>query len=176
VGIILVLMPQVVHPEKECRMSQEMSFAQALNEARGVIVQLSNRVKSDAERIRSQQARIAELEAALAQRDTQADALRGQVQAAEGARDQAEGIINRQGERVRSLEGAVAALEQQIQQVRGERDEIQARLPGEEDAAALASMAALLSKAAPMIEKARRSNSTMRIAGSDDAQPIAEAA
>ena len=73
----------------------------------------------------------------------------------------------------------MAPTNSRIGAVRAERDEIQSRLPGEEDAAALASMAALLSKAAPVIEKARRSggNSTMRIAGSDEnAQPIAEAA
>ena len=39
-------------------MAQEMSFAKALNEAKGVIVQLSNRVKADADKIRTQQQTI----------------------------------------------------------------------------------------------------------------------
>ena len=48
-------------------MAQEMSFAQALNEAKGVIVQLSTRVKADADKIRTQQQTIVSQSSTIAQ-------------------------------------------------------------------------------------------------------------
>ena len=64
-------------------MAQEMSFAQALNEAKGVILQLSNRVKADAEKIRMQQQTIVSLSATVAQNEV---AGRKQAEAAPAAR------------------------------------------------------------------------------------------
>ena len=46
---------------------QDMSFAQALTEAKGVIIQLSGRVKSDADKIRTQQQTIVSQSASIAQ-------------------------------------------------------------------------------------------------------------
>ena len=177
-------------------MSSEMSFAQALNEAKGVIVQLSTRVKSDAEKIRSQQqtivsqsSTIAQLEARAQEQDNeiahyveQIGALSTQLRDADAAREHSETILNRQGERITSLQSANAALDArlnehkaQIAELSRERNSLAAQLPSEEDAAALASMSQLLTKAAPAIEKARKSAAPqMRLADSGDA--IAQAA
>jgi chromosome segregation ATPase len=179
----------------------EMSFAQALNEAKGVILQLSNRVKADAEKIKSQQEQIAAKSAAVAEMEArvtemaaahaadlaQASArnadevakMEGRIKEAEAAGAHAEAILNRQGERILSLENAaaerdaeIAALRSEIARLSAERDQAIAQLPSNEDAAALAAMTQLLTKAAPAIEKAKKSAAaatstgvpTMRIA------------
>jgi len=180
-------------------MANDMSFAQALNEAKGVILQLSNRVKTDAEKIRSQQqtiisqsSTITQQEAKIREQDEQivrhADEIAShaaKVKEAESARGHAEAILNRQGERITSLENHNSELEVRIGeqevvigQVTQERDSLRAQLPSEEDAAALASMTQLLTKAAPAIEKAKRSTTgpSMRLAGIGEGHTIAEAA
>jgi hypothetical protein len=179
-------------------MAQEMSFAQALNEAKGVILQLSNRVKADAEKIRMQQQTIVSLSASVAQNEVEARkqaeaaaraaeemaSLRDRAKKAEAAREHAEAILNRQGQKITSLEGANAEMsarlsehKAQIVTLAQQRDALRAQLPSDEDAAALASMAQLLNKAAPAIEKAKRistgGGAKMRLAGGDS---IAEAA
>ena len=164
-------------------MAPEMSFAQALNEAKGVIIQLSNRVKADADKIRAQQARLSEQEAALNRAADEVATMRDRLNAADTAREQAEAIINRQGEKITALQNAAAdfaaRLEEQqaqIAQIAAERDGLVAQLPSNEDAAALAAMSHLLSKAAPVLEKARKAaGANMRITPDTDA-PIAEAA
>src|SRR5688500_1246202 len=104
--------------------TQEMSYAQALNEARQVIIQQSTRIKGDLDKIKGQQqtivdqaARVSEYEARIAeqaaQMQRQAADLRGLEQRyseAEAGRVQAEGVINRQGERINHLEVQVADL------------------------------------------------------------------
>ena len=183
-------------------MAQEMSFAQALNEAKGVIVQLSSRVKADADKIRSQQQTIvsqsstiaqqeaaaAEQAAEIARRDEAIAALTARVNEVEAAREQAETILNRQGERITSLQSANAELEArlgehkaQIVNLSQERDRLRAQMPTEDDAAALASMAQLLTKAAPAIEKAKKATTSggapqMRLTTDEDATPVAQAA
>ena len=52
---------------------------------------------------------------------------------------------------------------------------MRAQLPSDEDAAALASMAQLLSKAAPAIEKARKA-ATPQMRLTDSEEPVAQAA
>jgi chromosome segregation ATPase len=196
-----------------------MSFAQALNEAKGVILQLSNRVKADAEKIRSQQdsiaaksATVAELEGrvtemtaahaaetarlagraadeaaqAAARHAEQVAGLETRIKDAEAAGAHAEAILNRQGERILSLESAAAEREAEIADLKAEianliaeRDAVRSQLPSDEDAAALASMAQLLIKAAPAIEKAKKSaGPKMRLAddAATGADAIAEAA
>ncbi|MDB5318406.1 MAG: hypothetical protein JWN40_37 [Phycisphaerales bacterium] len=177
-------------------MAPEMSFAQALNEAKGVIVQLSTRVKSDAEKIRSQQQTIVSQSSTIAQLETRAEerdneiahyveqigALSAQLREADAAREHSETILNRQGEKITSLQAANADLEArlgehkaQIAELSNERDTLSTQLPSEADAAALAAMAQLLNRAAPAIEKARKSaGPQMRLTNSDDA--IAQAA
>lgn len=179
-------------------MAQEMSFAQALNEAKGVILQLSNRVKADAEKIRMQQQTIVSLSASVAQNEVAARkaaeaaarqaeevaTLRERAKQAEAAREHAEAILNRQGEKITNLESANAELSSRLSEHKAQivtlsqqRDALRAQLPSDEDAAALAAMTQLLNKAAPAIEKARKvapvAAAKMRIAGGDT---IAEAA
>jgi chromosome segregation ATPase len=176
-------------------MAPQMSFAQALNEAKGVIVQLSTRVKSDAEKIRSQQqtivsqsstiaqheARAADLEAQLAHHVEQIATLTERLRDADSAREHSEMILNRQGEKITTLQAANAELEArldehktQIAELSQERNELHTQLPSEADAAALVAMSQLLNKAAPAIEKARKSAPQMRLADHDE--PIAQAA
>ena len=50
-------------------MANDMTFAQALNEAKGVILQLSNRVKADAEKVRSQQQTIISQSSTITQQE-----------------------------------------------------------------------------------------------------------
>jgi len=177
-------------------MSQQdtMSFAQALNEAKGVIIQLSNRVKADAEKVRTQQQTIVSqcatiaaheeqmraMEAAAAEKATEMAAVMARVAELESAREAADGMINRQGEKIRTLESAKAENEarmtemaMELAKVTGERDELRGAMPTQDDQAALAGMAALLAKAAPVLEKAKKTGPTMRIASDDS---IAEAA
>lgn len=177
-------------------MAHEMSFAQALNEAKGVIVQLSTRVKADADKIRSQQqtivsqsstiaqheARIAELDTQVADNIHEIAALMDRVREIDAAREHAETILNRQGEKITSLQSANAELEarlgehkSQIVELSQERASLRAQLPSDEDSAALASMAQLLIKAAPAIEKARKAAAPqMRLTDADE--NIAQAA
>ena len=169
--------------------SQDMSFAQALNEAKGVIIQLSGRVKADADKIRSQQQTIVSQSAAIAQNEErirqqeealaaavdEVAGLHARVQEADAAREHAEAILNRQGEKIQALVAANEEFETllsetklQLAQMTRERDGLKAELPTAEDAAALAAMAQLLNKAAPAIEKAKKSTGggpKMRIAG-----------
>ena len=146
---------------------QEMSYAQALNEARQVIIQQSARIKGDMEKIKGQQqtivdqaARVSEYEARISEQSTeiqrQAGELRGLEQRyseAEAGRQQAEGVLNRQGERINHLEVAVADFtakldeaNSQIAELTRDRDDLRSQLPTSEDIEALNGMMALLSQ------------------------------
>jgi chromosome segregation ATPase len=146
---------------------QEMSYAQALNEAKQVIIQQSSRIKGDLEKIKGQQqtivdqaARVSEYEARIAEQSSeiqrQASELRGLEQRyaeSEAGRQQAEGVLNRQGERINHLEVEVAdftaKLEEantQIADLTRERDDLRSQLPTAEDIEALNGMMALLSQ------------------------------
>jgi chromosome segregation ATPase len=148
-------------------MGQEMSFAQALNEAKGIILQQSQRIKADAEKIKSQQQTIVdqvaaicehekrerELDNALKLKSEQFDALESRFGDVVTARDQAEALINRQGERITGLQTAVQEMErhvveqaQQINEMRGRCDALTAQVPTREDTEALYSLTALLNK------------------------------
>lgn len=147
-------------------MSTEMSFAQALTEARQIIVQQSNRIKSDLEKIKQLQETTAQLEAAhtkrdrafaeqqerLAAFDEQVTTLTASLQEAEHTRANAEQIIDRQGQRISQLQDAVSTLESQrtekaaqIDSLTAEIESVRNQLPTEEDEQALASLASLLS-------------------------------
>ena len=82
-----------------------------------------------------------------------------------------------------SLENVAAERDAELAEARAEierigrqRDEVRAQLPSNEDAAALAAMAQLLSKAAPAIEKAKRSAGAPKMRIADGGDAIAEAA
>jgi chromosome segregation ATPase len=166
-----------------------MSFAQALNEAKAVIVQQSNRIKADADKIRQQQQTIVdqcslitehemkgkEQSAELASKTQQIEQLEAKVAQLTVAREQAEAVIDRQGQRLAGLADQVTMFEQrvaeqsdQIDRLTEERDAYRSAAPSQDDEAALAAMAALLTtkkNASPEIR-----SSSMRIG------PRAEAA
>lgn len=145
----------------------EMSYAQALNEARQVIIQQSSRIKGDLEKIKGQQqticdqaARASESEARISEQSSEISRLVEQLQGvqqrysdAEAGRQQAEGMVNRQGEKINHLEAQVADFlirldeaNSQIAELTRDRDELRSQLPTTEDIEALNGMMALLSQ------------------------------
>ena len=173
----------------------DMSFAQALTEAKQVIVQQSNRIKSDADKIRQQQQTIVEQcshiteheskqkeqSAEIARQTESIEALEAQMSNLTVAREQAEAVIDRQGQRLSNLQEQVATLLQQateqaetIGELTAERDNFKAQMPSEADAEALAAMAALLTtkKAAGPARDSTQSNGSLRMSNA----PRAEAA
>jgi lipid II:glycine glycyltransferase (peptidoglycan interpeptide bridge formation enzyme) len=87
------------------------------------------------------------------------------------AREQAEAVINRQGERITALQANLAEVErrvadqsEQIADLSRERESLVERLPTKEDADALAAMSALLMKKVSGREANKANGPTMRIA------------
>ena len=146
---------------------QEMSYAQALNEARQVIIQQSSRIKGDLEKIKGQQqtivdqaarvteyeARISELSSDVARQAEELRTVESRYSEAEAGRVQAEGVVNRQGERINHLEIEVAELtksleeaNRQISQITRECEDLRTQMPTNEDMEALNGMMTLLSQ------------------------------
>ena len=146
---------------------QEMSYAQALNEAKQVIIQQSSRIKADYEKVKNQQqtivdqaarltdheARLADQAADLQRRGAEHKALEQRYAEAEAGRQQAEGVCNRQGERINHLESEIADLGRRLEAaadeiagLRLERDELRTQLPTNDDIEALNGMLTLLSQ------------------------------
>ena len=146
-------------------MAQEMSFAQALTEARQIIVQQSNRIKGDLERIKAMQetiagqtGTIAEHERTIQEKTAEIGGLNGQVQDLSGqldatrtAKDQAEAVCDRQGQRLTQLQETIASMERQlaehaerIEQLHGDLETTRTSLPTNEDHEALAALSTLL--------------------------------
>ena len=163
----------------------ELSFAQAINDARQVIVQQAARIKSDSDKIRvhqdmltAQGATIGEQERQIKERSAELDRLLVQIDdlthrltEATTAKDQAEAIINRQGERVQSLQASVAELEKtvsmQSERIHGlerEKESLMEKLPTREDTEALAGLSALLSKKVSATVAPLRQGPQMRLA------------
>ncbi len=143
----------------------DMSFAQALNEAKQVIVQQSNRIKTDADKVRQQQQTIVdqcsiitdhemknkEQSVELSRQGESIESLESQVSKLTVAREQAEAVIDRQGQRLGNLQEQVNSLEKKvteqsdsIDKLTVERDSFKTQLPSREDEEALAAMSALL--------------------------------
>lgn len=143
-----------------------MTYAQALTDARALIVQQSARIRSDAQKIRSQQEEIAELRTVLAATTDEVQRLRPlepQLAQAAAGREQAEQLVGRQRVEIESLETASRELQKmlgeqaaRIHEMTVELEQLRSRLPTNEDVAALESMAALLHTA--RAGKARRSD------------------
>ena len=173
----------------------DMSYAQALNEAQQVIVQQSNRIKSDADKIRQQQQTIVdqcsqitehesksrEQAAEIARQTESVEALEVQLSKLTVAREQAEAVIDRQGQRLSSVQEQVKTLEQTVTeqsetigQLTAERDRFQAQVPSQADAEALSAMAALLTtkKASRPARDGAQSKGSLRLSNA----PLAEAA
>ena len=167
-------------------MSSEMSFAQALTEARQIIIQQSNRIKTDLEKIKALQETIASLNSTvssgeqtirqqteeLAKRDEQVASLCLQVKEITTAREQAEAVVDRQGQRLTHAQETITKLERQsaehddqIQQLSEEIESLRRHLPTQEDSDALASLSELLStKKISMPAAGNGSVQTMRLA------------
>jgi chromosome segregation ATPase len=162
-----------------------MTYAQALTEAKQLIVQQANRIKADGEKLRVQQQVIAEQGAAMSEKDSrikdqstamdaQAEEIRAlakKLEAAHTSREQAEELLNRHGARINELQDAVAELERrseqqaaQIADLLRQREEMQSRLPTQEDMDALAAMTALLAKRAASHVTETKSMQPMRLA------------
>ena len=170
----------------EITMASEFTFGQALNEAKQIILQQSNRIKADAEKTKSLQQTIADQGATITQLEGQLrqqtdiveaktqeiTALQARWQEETTARAQAEGVIDRQGQRITSLQAAgsdlesqLAQLSQQLNQVTVQRDALTAQVPSPEDEQALAAMTTLLSQ-----RDARTKTTSMRIGAASDIQ------
>jgi len=149
-------------------MSQStLSYGQALNEARQMLIQQQYRIKADADKIKSQQQQIVDQSAVLVEsehkmKDQAAEIQRLTVELQSAhqriaevttAKEQTETMMDRQGQRLTALQAAAAEMEQklaehaaQIRDLTAERDGLAAQLPTREDEEALASMSDLLAK------------------------------
>jgi len=157
-------------------MPQEMSFAQALTEARQIIVQQSNRIKADLDRIKALQETTATQTATLAENDRQlrqktteletageqVKTISAKLEEANKAKEQCEAVIDRQGQRLTQMQDSIANLEKQLaeqaqraEQAHRELDAIRGQVPTQEDTDALAALTSLLSakKGAPIQNK-----------------------
>jgi chromosome segregation ATPase len=151
-------------------MAQDMSFAQALNDARQILIQQALRLKADQDKIKGLQQSILDTvnrlneteqqlkeQTALSQLQTdEISQLKTRLEDVCVAREQAEAVVNRQGERIRSLENTVADLEGKLTQqadsishLTQERDDLVTKLPTKDDEEALAALVTLLEKAGP---------------------------
>ncbi|HWE01533.1 MAG TPA: hypothetical protein VG326_03920 [Tepidisphaeraceae bacterium] len=145
----------------------EMSFAQALNDAKQIIVQQASRIKADAEKSRvhqemltsqattigEQEKRIANQSAEIERQAVQIGELTSRLGDSITANGQSEAVVNRQGERIQSLQATVAEMEarlgeqsEQIHDLQRQNELILEKLPTQEDIEALASLSALLTK------------------------------
>lgn len=161
----------------------ELTFAQALNEAKQVIVQQAARIRADADKIKVQQEmlmsqgstlseherRIREQAADIERLNAEVDTLTHKLGEALTGKEQAEAIINRQGERITNLQAMSVDMEkrlgeqsERIHDLEREREGLVERLPTQEDADALASMSALLTK--KVTSAAPRQGVQMRLA------------
>jgi hypothetical protein len=137
--------------------TSNMTWAQALNDARALIVQQSARIKSDAQKLRAQQDDVARLQAALNEMSAEVQRLKGleaRLADAQAGREHAESVVGRQRVEIDSLETASRELQRmlgeqasRINQMSAELHRLRAHVPTDEDAAALESMAALLTTA-----------------------------
>jgi chromosome segregation ATPase len=173
-------------------MSSEMSFAQALTEARQIIIQQSNRIKTDLEKIKTLQETITSLNRIvssneqtireqtdeLGKRDEQIASLCLQIKEITTAREQAEAVVDRQGQRLTQAQETITKLErqsaehdEQIQQLSDEIESLRRHLPTQEDSDALASLSELLlTKKVSMPAAGNGSAPTMRLASEQRAQ------
>jgi chromosome segregation ATPase len=169
-------------------MAQDMSFAQALTEARQIIVQQSGRIKSDLEKIKSlqetiasQSASVIESEKVLREQGVQiarhaevVAALNAKLREVTTAKEQAEAINDRQGQRLTQMQQNLANLEQQVADysqrlgaLTQEIHDLRHQVPTQEDADALAALSNLLSskKSSASAASAKSGSSPMRITG-----------
>jgi chromosome segregation ATPase len=137
--------------------STNLTYAQALNDAKALIVQQSARIKSDAQKIRQQAEEIAQWRAMADEMGAELERLRPlqpRLAEAQAGREQAEAIVGRQRTEIEQIEAASRELQKilceqagRINELSAELDRARGALPSEEDEAALEAMASLLSAA-----------------------------
>ena len=139
------------------QVSQNMTYAQALNDAKALIVQQSNRIKSDAQKIRQQAEEISQLRTLVDALSNDLDRLRllePQLEEALSGREMAEAAVGRQQIEIEALENASRELHRvvgeqgaRISELTAEVEQLRGHLPTDEDEAALEAMSSLLSAA-----------------------------
>ena len=137
--------------------STNMTYAQALTDAKSLIVQQSTRIKSDAQKIKAQADEIAQWKALADDMTAELERLRTlepKLEAAMAGREQAEATVGRQRMEIESIEGASRELQRilgeqasRINELSAELEQTRVALPTDEDAAALEDMKSLLSAA-----------------------------
>jgi predicted RNase H-like nuclease (RuvC/YqgF family) len=139
------------------QLSQNMTYAQALNDAKTLIVQQSARIKSDAQKLKAQAEEITQLRALVEALSADVDRLREmepRLSEALAGREHAETTVGRQRIEIEALEGAARELQRvigdqasRLGDLSHEVEQLRGHLPTDEDAAALEAMSSLLSKA-----------------------------
>ena len=151
-----------------------MTFAQALTDAKSLIVQQAARIKSDAQKLKAQGDEIAQWRSTVDEMAAELERLRAIEQRhadAAAAREQAEATVGRQRMEIESLENASRELQRvlgdqaaRINELSAELDGLRVSVPSDEDEAALEAMTSLLAAArkkkpepaiAPAIEEGR---------------------
>jgi len=137
--------------------STNMTYAQALTDAKSLIVQQSARIKSDAQKIKAQAEEIAQWKAMADDMTAELERLRTlepKLEAALAGREQAEATVGRQRMEIESIESASRELQRilgeqasRINELSAELEQTRVALPTDEDAAALEDMKSLLNAA-----------------------------
>ena len=137
--------------------STNMSYAQALTDAKSLIVQQSARIKSDAQKIKSQSEEIAQWKSMADEMGAELERLRAlepRLAETQAAREQAEATVGRQRMEIESIESASRELQRilgeqaaRINELSAELEQTRVALPTDEDEAALEAMTSLLSAA-----------------------------
>ena len=137
--------------------STNMTYAQALTDAKSLIVQQSARIKADAHKIKAQGEEIAQWKAMADEMGAELERLRAlepKLADAQAGREQAEATVGRQRMEIESIESASRELQRilgeqaaRINELSAELENTRVALPTDEDEAALEAMTSLLSAA-----------------------------
>ena len=134
-----------------------MTYAQALTDARSLIVQQSTRIKADAGKIKQQADEIAQWKSLADDMAAELERLKGiepKLAESQAAREQAEVTVGRQRMEIEALEAASRELQRilgdqaaRINDLTNDLEQTRDALPTNEDEAALEAMQSLLSAA-----------------------------
>ena len=137
--------------------ASNMTYAQALTDARSLIVQQSTRIKADAAKIKQQADEIAQWKSLADDMAAELERLKGiepKLAESQAAREQAEVTVGRQRMEIEALEAASRELQRilgdqaaRINDLTSELEQTRDALPTNEDEAALEAMQSLLSAA-----------------------------
>jgi predicted nucleic acid-binding Zn-ribbon protein len=170
--------------------NSNMTYAQALTDAKSLIVQQSARIKTDAERMKSQVQELTSLRAASEEMSQEIDRLRGveaQLADVTAGKEQAEASVGRQRVQIDSLESAAREMQRvlgeqadRIQELTREVEGLRDQLPSDADVSALAAMSSLLQSAKGAARGARPARAAQpeltqdAPAAADEAEPRGE--